>query len=41
MNNRTKGKIIKGIVTLGALFTFLSLAMIVIDVFVKGLPHLN
>lgn len=41
MNNRTKGKIIKGVVTLGAFITFLSLAMIVIDVFIKGIPHLN
>lgn len=41
MNNRTKGKIIKGVVTLGAFITFLSLAMIVIDVFVKGIPHLT
>lgn len=41
MNNRTKGKIIKGVVTLGAFITFLSLSMIVIDVFIKGIPHLN
>ena len=41
MNNKTKASLTKFIIYIGAALTFLSLIFIIVDVLIKGIPHLK